>query len=192
MGILNTCTRLWLTKSEQAIPVVSIKDVVWCSMKVPEFDKHLKKAGGYISRNLVEITIKMKTIVRKPLMININKFRLRNLDNSKLLIIMMRDKTRIRKMKDNTSQNYWWFSEKYCIFSKFVNSFLFTGDNKSKPIIFILEEFDLFAQHHNQTLLYNLFDVAQSAQTPICVLGLTCRMVSLKNFGFNRKFHCQQ
>ena len=38
-------------------------------MKVPEFDKHLKKAGGHIGRNVVEITIKMKTIVRKPLMI---------------------------------------------------------------------------------------------------------------------------
>ena len=32
-------------------------------------DKHLKKTGGHISRNGVEITIKMKTIVRKPLMI---------------------------------------------------------------------------------------------------------------------------
>ena len=50
-------------------------------MKVPEFDKHLKKAGGHIGRNIVEITIKMKTIVRKPLMIKINKLRLRNLDN---------------------------------------------------------------------------------------------------------------
>jgi origin recognition complex subunit 4 len=40
-----------------------------------------------------------------------------------------------------------------------------TGDKKhSKPIIFILDEFDLFCTHHNQTLLYNLFDVAQSAQ----------------------------
>ena len=38
-------------------------------MKVPKFDKHLKKAGGHIGRNVVEITIKMKTIVRKPLMI---------------------------------------------------------------------------------------------------------------------------
>ena len=37
------------------------------SVKVPEFDKHLKKAGGHIGRNFVEI--KMKTIVRKPLMI---------------------------------------------------------------------------------------------------------------------------
>ena len=31
-------------------------------------------------RNVEEITIKMKTIVRKPLMIKINKLRLRNLD----------------------------------------------------------------------------------------------------------------
>ena len=36
------------------------------------FDKHLKKARGHIGRNVVEITIKMKTIVRKPLMIKIN------------------------------------------------------------------------------------------------------------------------
>ncbi len=28
-----------------------------------KFDKHLKKAGGHIDRNVVEITIKMKAIV---------------------------------------------------------------------------------------------------------------------------------
>lgn len=40
-----------------------------------------------------------------------------------------------------------------------------SGDKKrSQPVIFILDEFDLFCAHHNQTLLYNLFDVAQSAQ----------------------------
>ncbi|XP_053686706.1 origin recognition complex subunit 4 [Sabethes cyaneus] len=51
------------------------------------------------------------------------------------------------------------------------------GDKKnSKSVIFILEEFDLFCSHHNQTLLYNLFDVAQSAQAPICVLGITARL----------------
>ena len=44
----------------------SIKDVVRSSVKVPEFSKHLKKARRHISRNFVEITIKMKTIVRKP------------------------------------------------------------------------------------------------------------------------------
>ena len=68
-------------ESEQATPVNSIKDVVQSSVKVPEFDKHLKKAGGHISRNVVEITIEMKTIVRKPLMIKIIKLHLRNLDN---------------------------------------------------------------------------------------------------------------
>uniref|UniRef100_A0AAG5D1Z7 Origin recognition complex subunit 4 n=1 Tax=Anopheles atroparvus TaxID=41427 RepID=A0AAG5D1Z7_ANOAO len=51
------------------------------------------------------------------------------------------------------------------------------GDRKkSKSVIFLLEEFDLFCSHHNQTLLYNLFDVAQSAQAPICVVGITARL----------------
>ena len=52
-------------------PVDSIKDVVRSSVKVPEFDKHVKKAGRYIDRNVVKMTINMKTIVRKPLMIKI-------------------------------------------------------------------------------------------------------------------------
>ena len=38
-------------------------------MKVYEFDKHLKKAGGHIGWNVGEITIEMKTIIRKPFMI---------------------------------------------------------------------------------------------------------------------------
>ena len=44
-------------------------------------NKHLKKAGGHIGRNVVEITIMMKTIVRKTLVIKINKLRLRNFDD---------------------------------------------------------------------------------------------------------------
>ena len=56
-----------------------IKDVVQSSVKVPEFNKHLKKAGGHIGRNVEEIT--MKIIVRKPLMIIISKLHLRNFDN---------------------------------------------------------------------------------------------------------------
>ncbi|NP_001081561.1 origin recognition complex subunit 4 [Xenopus laevis] len=52
-----------------------------------------------------------------------------------------------------------------------------TGDRKSScPVLFVLDEFDLFAHHKNQTLLYNLFDIAQSAQTPVAVIGLTCRL----------------
>ena len=56
-------------ESEQATSVDSIKDVVQSSVKVPEFDKHLKKARGHIGRNIVEITNKMKAIVWKPLII---------------------------------------------------------------------------------------------------------------------------
>ena len=55
-------------ESEQATPEDSIKDVVRSSVKVHEFDKLMKKAGGHIGRNIAEITIKMKAIVRKPLM----------------------------------------------------------------------------------------------------------------------------
>ena len=58
-GILNTCTQLWLTESEQATPVDSIKDVVWRSVKVPEFDRDRKNAGGHISQNVVEITVQI-------------------------------------------------------------------------------------------------------------------------------------
>ena len=68
--ILNTYIRFWQTESEQVIPLDSIKDAVRSSVKVPELEKHLKKAGGHIDRNVIEIT--MKTIVRKPFII-INK-----------------------------------------------------------------------------------------------------------------------
>ncbi|KAG9062410.1 origin recognition complex subunit 4 [Linnemannia hyalina] len=54
------------------------------------------------------------------------------------------------------------------------------NSNAQYPIIFILDEFDLFAQHTKQSLLYNLFDVAQSAEWPIAVIGLTCRMDALE------------
>ena len=52
-------------------PVDSIKNVVRSSEKIPEYEKHLKKAGGHIGRNVLEITLKMKTIVWKLLMIKI-------------------------------------------------------------------------------------------------------------------------
>lgn len=49
-------------------------------------------------------------------------------------------------------------------------------DHVAKSVIFILDEFDLFASHPRQTLLYNLFDVAQSRNAPIAVLGLTTKI----------------
>ncbi|KAF9114368.1 origin recognition complex subunit 4 [Mortierella sp. AM989] len=59
-------------------------------------------------------------------------------------------------------------------------TFLKAGTREQYPIIFILDEFDLFAQHTKQSLLYNLFDVAQSAEWPIAVVGMTCRMDALE------------
>jgi origin recognition complex subunit 4 len=46
----------------------------------------------------------------------------------------------------------------------------------SKSVIFLIDEFDLFATHARQTLLYNLFDIAQARKAPIAVLGLTTRV----------------
>lgn len=50
------------------------------------------------------------------------------------------------------------------------------NSSKSRPLIFVLEEFDLFAQHKNQTLLYNLFDLTQAGSAPMTVIGLTSRL----------------
>ncbi|RHZ64051.1 hypothetical protein CDV55_106800 [Aspergillus turcosus] len=46
----------------------------------------------------------------------------------------------------------------------------------AKSILIILDEFDLFATHPRQTLLYNLFDIAQARKAPIAVLGLTTKV----------------
>ena len=50
------------------------------------------------------------------------------------------------------------------------------GHKTSKSVIFIMEEFDVFASHSRQTLLYNLFDIAQARKAPIAVIGLSTRM----------------
>ncbi|KAI0166024.1 hypothetical protein GGR57DRAFT_488906 [Xylariaceae sp. FL1272] len=46
----------------------------------------------------------------------------------------------------------------------------------SKSVVFIIDEFELFATHGRQTLLYNLFDIAQARKAPIAVIGLTTRI----------------
>ena len=43
----------------------------------------------------------------------------------------------------------------------------------SQAVIFVIDEFDMFTYHPRQTLLYNLFDIAQARKAPIAVLGCT-------------------
>ncbi|XP_061534982.1 origin recognition complex subunit 4 [Phycodurus eques] len=69
------------------------------------------------------------------------------------------------------------------VFGSFAENLVFLlealkkGDRSTTcPVLFVLDEFDLFAHHKNQTLLYNLLDVSQSAQAPVAVVGLTCRL----------------
>lgn len=68
------------------------------------------------------------------------------------------------------------------VFGSFADHLAFLLDSfkhlnvKTKSIIITIDEFDRFTQHKNQTLLYNLFDIAQSQQSPICVIGLSCRL----------------
>ncbi|EXJ90556.1 hypothetical protein A1O1_03659 [Capronia coronata CBS 617.96] len=50
------------------------------------------------------------------------------------------------------------------------------GNRTATSVIFILDEFDLFTTHPRQTLLYNLFDIAQAKKAPIAVIGSSCRM----------------
>jgi hypothetical protein len=50
------------------------------------------------------------------------------------------------------------------------------ANRTSKSVIIILEEFDQFTLHPRQTLLYNLFDIAQSKKAPIAVIGTGTRM----------------
>ena len=60
----------------------------------------------------------------------------------------------------------------------FLLASLKTGDSTaSKPIVFILDHFECFCSHKNQTLLYNLFDVAQSKVTKKNSNGLMARLI---------------
>ena len=52
----------------------------------------------------------------------------------------------------------------------------FGETEESISIIIILDNFDGFCEQPRQTLLYNLFDIAQSKKAPICVIGATRRV----------------
>lgn len=46
----------------------------------------------------------------------------------------------------------------------------------AKSVVFVIDEFDLFTTHPRQTLLYNLFDIAQARKAPIAVVGCSARI----------------
>ena len=50
------------------------------------------------------------------------------------------------------------------------------SDHDVRSVVFILEEVDLFASHPRQTLLYNLFDIAQARKAPVAVIGISSRI----------------
>lgn len=52
----------------------------------------------------------------------------------------------------------------------------FQQTQNRQAVVFVLEELDKFARHARQTLLYNLLDLAQAAQSGIAVIGVSCRM----------------
>lgn len=59
---------------------------------------------------------------------------------------------------------------------KFLTIMLKESALSHKSVVFILEEFDLFAQRPKQRLLYNLLDAMQSTSTQAAVVGLSCRL----------------
>ncbi|KAJ6262413.1 hypothetical protein Dda_3221 [Drechslerella dactyloides] len=50
------------------------------------------------------------------------------------------------------------------------------AETTSISVLFLLSEFEQFAAHPRQTLLYNLFDIAQARKAPIAVVGMTSKV----------------
>ncbi|KAF3919307.1 hypothetical protein ABW21_db0201188 [Orbilia brochopaga] len=50
------------------------------------------------------------------------------------------------------------------------------AETTSISVLFLLSEFEHFAAHPRQTLLYNLFDIAQARKAPIAVVGMTSKV----------------
>lgn len=73
-----------------------------------------------------------------------------------------------QELENQPSDN---FSEKL----RLLLAALKSGTKESKSVLFVLDNFELFCSHKNQNLLYNLFDIAQLRQTPICIIGMTSR-----------------
>lgn len=68
------------------------------------------------------------------------------------------------------------------VFGSFADSFEFllksfrSGGKESKPLVFIMDEFDLFTKNKTQLLLYTLLNTIQSSSSPMCMIGATSRI----------------
>lgn len=68
------------------------------------------------------------------------------------------------------------------VFGSFCDSFEFllksfrSGGQTSKPLVFIMDEFDLFTKNKTQLLLYTLLNTIQSSSSPMFMIGATCRI----------------
>ncbi|KAJ2160166.1 origin recognition complex subunit 4 [Coemansia sp. RSA 552] len=58
----------------------------------------------------------------------------------------------------------------------YILGLLRAAGSEPTPVVFVLDEFDLLAQHPKQALLYALFDAAQARQAPIAVIGVSARI----------------
>ena len=67
--------------------------------------------------------------------------------------------------------NYCWTRE-----STKTNDVLNKDRKSTLPLILVLDEFQQFALHPGQRMLYNLFDLVQSGTLPLCVVGITSRL----------------
>ena len=57
----------------------------------------------------------------------------------------------------------------------FMREMLRVLENGRRGVVFVLEEFDLFAHRPKQTLLYAVMDLLQQTQVQAAVVGVTCR-----------------
>jgi origin recognition complex subunit 4 len=62
------------------------------------------------------------------------------------------------------------------------------------PVAIILHNFELFALRAKQTLLYNLFDITQSAKYQVCIIGTSARLdvTELLEKRLRSRFSCRQ
>lgn len=54
------------------------------------------------------------------------------------------------------------------------------GTRASIPIILVIDDIELFCNDRRQIFLYNIFNVIMEANSPVVLIGLTTRIVSIE------------